>query len=101
MTVISRAIERAVKPLDSDGRINVPLATEGEADDGHIFSIRGMKVEPRTPMLFGHWSSDQIPLLGSWTNPTKRRVDGVPTLRVDGQINLNGDGVLSEIRRGL
>lgn len=98
--LIERASKGAVEGSQGDGVFSAVMATEGEASDGHIISIRGIETSPQVPMLFGHYSSEQIPLVGSLRKPTKSYRD-VPTLRQQGHINLNGDGILSEFRRGL
>lgn len=87
------------------GEFPAVLATEGEASDGHILSIRGMKIEPEIPMLFRHSSSEQIPGLGRITKPTKGRTDtGLAALRVVGRFDLGSGGEgdpFVGIRRGM
>ncbi len=101
LPVLERTIRQAVEASSGDGTFTAILASEGEASDGHILSIRGLETRPSMPMLFGHYSSEQIPLMGSIRKPTKTRSDGLSVLRVEGRINLNGDGVLAEVRRGI
>lgn len=98
--LLERTLERAVEAPGTDGIFTSILASEGEASDGHILSIRGLQTYPELPMLFGHYSSEQIPLVGTIRKPTKS-FKAPAVVRVEGQININGDGVLSEIRRGL
>ena len=50
----------------SPGSFRAILATDGEADDGHILSIPGMRVPDSMPMLFRHASTIEIPTLGVW-----------------------------------
>lgn len=98
---IERNTTHAVDAAHGDGVFSAVLASEGEASDGHIISVRGIETRPSMPMLFGHYSSEQIPLVGSVRKPMKTTRDGTRVLRVEGHVNLNGDGILSEIRRGL
>jgi len=89
------AIERAAG--DASGVVRGVVASEGEATDGHMLSIKGGICEPPAPMLFGHDSYTQDGTVGSWNQFTKSkgRVLGV------GQIELGGEGGKSEARRDL
>ncbi len=95
------AIEResAAKTL---GEFRAVLATNGEASDGHILSIDGMRVPDSMPMLFRHQSTAEIPTLGRITSPSKSRDGGEEMLRVTGNFDLEGDSddPLLAIRRG-
>lgn len=93
-------IERGALDLET-GSFPMVLATEGEASDGHILSIKGGSVPERMPLLFGHRSEPQIPSLGSVTGGSKGSKGGVAVLRATGTINLNGDDPLAATRRGI
>jgi hypothetical protein len=90
------AIERASG--DAPGLIRGVVATEGEAQDGNILSIKGGVCEPPVPMLFCHNAYEQEGTVGSWSQFTKSkgRVMGV------GQIELQaGAGENLENRQDL
>jgi len=98
MLTIQRAaqIERADANPET-GEFNAILATEGEASDGHILSIRGLKVPASMPMLAEHWD---LPI-GSILQPRKAKVDGIPVLRVRPQLEMGGEGDAAATRRDL
>jgi hypothetical protein len=55
--------------IDLDtGTFTMTLASEGEASDGDILSIKGGQIPERMPMLTSHWN-DPSAQLGSITNP--------------------------------
>lgn len=83
------------------GEFSMILATEGEAMDGHILSIKGMELPERMPLLFGHRSEIMAPSLGSITALKRGRADGVAIVRGTGRINMEGDDPLADIRRGV
>ncbi len=102
-------LERTIKVERADdtaksGRFSAILASEGEASDGHILSIAGMRVPDSMPLLFRHTSSEEIPALGRVEKPEKVKVGGVPSLRVEPQIDMGGgdsSDPLAAVRRGI
>lgn len=82
------------------GVFSMILATEGEASDGDILSIKGGKVPKRMPMLNGHYNS-ATEQLGSITDPEKLLEDSPPRLRAMGHIELGGDTGPADVRRDL
>jgi hypothetical protein len=106
---IPNKVERVIKieragDNDEVGTFRAVLASEGEASDGHILSIRGMQVPDSMPMLFRHSSDGHIPALGRITNPEKTRIDGVASLRVTGAFDMGSGGdddPFAAIRRGM
>ena len=84
-----------------EGTFNSTLATNGEASDGHIISIKGLRMPAKMPLLFGHRSEAMVPVLGSVVKPVKSTEGGLERVRVEGRFNLNGEGQLSDIRRGM
>jgi len=78
------------------------LATSGEASDGHVLSIEGMRVPDSMPLLFRHQSTVEIPTLGRVEHPTKSQEAGREVLRVSGRIDTEGEAgdPLLAIRRG-
>jgi hypothetical protein len=90
-----------IEGIDLDtGQFSMTLATEGEASDGDILSIKGGEIPERMPMLTSHWN-DPSAQLGSITNPEKLLKDSPPRLRATGHIEMSGEGVSAEIRRDL
>jgi hypothetical protein len=90
-----------IEGIDLDtGTFTMTLATEGEASDGDILSIKGGQIPERMPMLTSHWN-DPSAQLGSITNPEKLLKDSPPRLRAVGHIEMSGEGVSAEIRRDL
>jgi hypothetical protein len=59
-------IERAEDGAEA-GLISGILATDGEASDGHILNMSGVKLPERAPLLFGHDDYTGTGNLGSWT----------------------------------
>jgi hypothetical protein len=84
----------------STGSFPMTLASEGEASDGDILSIKGGQIPERMPMLTSHWN-DPSAALGSITDPQKLLKDSPPRLRAVGHIEMTGEGVAAEIRRDL
>jgi len=89
-------IERAEG--DEAGRFSMVLATEGEASDGDILSIKGGKIPARMPLLLSHWN-DPTATAGSVTHPQKELGTSPPRLRAVGEIEMEGEGGLADIRR--
>jgi hypothetical protein len=87
-----------IESVGADGTFRMTLATEGEASDGHILSIRGGHIPERMPLLSSHWN-DPEGTLGSITHPEKALKDSPPRLRATGQIEM--DGPKGEVRRDL
>ena len=82
------------------GRFPMTLATEGEASDGHILSIKGGHIPERMPMLLSHWN-DPTAQVGSVLEPSKHLKDSPPRLRAVGQIEMTGAGMPGDVRRDL
>ena len=89
-----------VDTISEDGSFAMTLATEAEASDGHILSIRGGQVPEKMPLLVSHWN-DPSGTAGSITHATKDLDSSPPRLRAVGQIELGGEGPSAEIRRDL
>lgn len=87
-----------LEKVDSEGFFRMTLATEGEASDGDILSIEGMRVSPQMPLLLSH-ANDPTAIAGSVTQPEKELKANPPRLRATGQIEMGGTGTLAEIRR--
>jgi hypothetical protein len=87
-----------IESVGADGVFEMTLATEGEASDGHILSIKGGQIPERMPLLTSHWNDPEA-TLGSITNPQKALKDSPPRLRATGQIEM--DGPKSDVRRDL
>jgi hypothetical protein len=85
---------------ESSGVFSATLATEGEASDGHILSIKGGHIPERMPLLVSHWN-DPHEQAGSITNPKKHLKDAPPRVSVTGHIEMSGEGAPAEIRRDL
>lgn len=61
-----RAATKGGSILDWDsGRFGMILATEGEANDGHILSVKGAQLPERMPLLVQHTPTPMLPALGS------------------------------------
>lgn len=87
--------------IDTDtGEFDLVLATEGEASDGHVISIRGLNFADSIPLQVDH-SRSVLANLGTVSRMRRDTVDGVPALRGVGQIRLTGDGEGLEARRDL
>ena len=87
--------------IDTDtGEFDLVLATEGEASDGHVISIRGLDFADTIPLQMDH-SRSVLANLGTVSRMRRDRVDGVAALRGVGQIRLTGDGEGLEARRDL
>tara|TARA_R110002096_G_scaffold67362_1_gene163468 strand:- start:48 stop:878 length:831 start_codon:yes stop_codon:yes gene_type:complete len=87
--------------IDTDtGEFDLVLATEGEASDGHVISIRGLDFADTIPLQMDH-SRSVLANLGTVSHMRRDRVDGIAALRGVGQIRLTGDGEGLEARRDL
>ncbi len=91
-------IERA--DGDAEGRFTMTLATEGEASDGDILSIAGGQIPARMPLLISHWN-DPTATAGSVVEPVKDLKAKPARLRAIGEIEMEGEGTLAEIRRDI
>jgi len=89
------AIERAEG--DASGIVRGVIATEGEASDGHILSVKGGNCTPPAPMCFGHESWRQEGTVGGWSAFSKSK----DAIRGVGQIELGGVGAIAEARADL
>ena len=87
-----------IESVGEDGVFQMTLATEGEASDGHILSIKGGQVPERMPLLTSHWN-DPASALGSITDPQKALKDSPPRLRATGHIEMQGEN--AAVRRDL
>ena len=87
-----------VDSVDEGGVFQMTLASEGEASDGDILSMKGGQIPERMPLLLSHWN-DPTAIAGSVTNPSKELKHTPPRLRATGQIEMSGEGTLAEIRR--
>jgi hypothetical protein len=88
------SIERAEDGADA-GLISGILATDGEASDGHILNMDGVKLPDRAPLLFGHDDYTGTGNLGSWTGFDKYgdgKKLGKSGIRGNAQIELDGEG---------
>lgn len=88
------SIERAEDGAEA-GLISGILATDGEASDGHILNMKGVKLPERAPLLFGHDDYTGTGNLGSWTGFHKfSDGDGLggSGIRGTAQIELSGEG---------
>jgi hypothetical protein len=86
--------------LDSGAELGIVsgiLATDGEASDGHVLSIKGGVAEPGVPLLFGHDAFSGRANLGSWTQFRKTEHE----LRGQAQIELGGIGAQADWRADL
>lgn len=97
-TTIDRTDQEAIERGHADpatGEFSAVLATEGEASDGHILSIRGLEVPDKMPLLAQH---SQEHLMGSVLMP-KKSYGASPMLRVRPRIELEGDTRAGDFRR--
>ena len=92
-------IERAQIDLET-GDFPMVLATDGEAIDGDILSIEGMQFPERAPLQNAHMNEAKS-TLGSITGFRRDLKASPKKLRARGQIELQGDGSISEIRRDI
>lgn len=83
---------------DAQGRFMMTLATEGEASDGDILSIKGGKIPARMPLLLSHFN-DPTQMAGSVVEPVKDLDSKPPRLRAVAEFELGGEGVFADIRR--
>lgn len=87
--------------IDTDtGEFDMVMATEGEASDGHIISMRGLQYPAELPLQLDHARS-ALATLGTVTNIRRSKVDGVDAMRGVGRIRLTGEGDQLEARRDL
>lgn len=87
--------------IDTDtGEFEMVMATEGEASDGHILSMRGLTFPDELPLQVDHnrFSNGNV---GIVQNIRRSKVDGVPAYRGVGRIRLTGDGEGLEFRKDL
>jgi hypothetical protein len=91
---------RIESAIGESGVFRMTLATEGEASDGHILSIKGGQIPEQLPLLTSHWN-DPSAQLGSITEPRKALKDSPPRLRAMGQIEMGGEEPQAAIRRDL
>lgn len=90
---------RAAKRTSDRYRFGMTLATEGDASDGDILSIRGGIVPDRMPLLAVHDSYDLSGSLGSVVEPRKDFAAEPPELTAAGEIELTGEGDAADARR--
>ena len=84
-------------PIDlKTGRFAFTLFTDGEASDGHIINIAGMKLPRQMPLFVNHWSAADAQL-GSIVDTV---AEDHRTRHV-GVVELGGDGQLADVRRDM
>jgi hypothetical protein len=93
-TIDRASVKRGSETFD----FRMVLATEGEASDGHVLSIRGGRVPDRMPLLSAHWADPEA-TLGSVVEPRKDLEAKPAALRALGQIELTGEGSRVDQRR--
>jgi hypothetical protein len=94
-----RATGLEAGPIDLEtGEFSMVMATEGEAADGHILSMRGLEFESELPLQLDHGRS-AVANLGTVTDMRRDVVEGVPVYRGTGRIRLTGDGEALAARR--
>lgn len=89
-----------IDSVDESGVFQMTLATEGEASDGDILSIKGGQIPDRMPLLQSHYN-DLTMRLGSVTNPVKLLKEKPPALRATGHIEFGGEEPQAAIRRDI
>ncbi len=86
--------------VGASGEFQMTLASEGEASDGDILSIKGGQIPDQMPLLASHFN-EPTTQLGSITGARKHLQSSPPTLSALGQIEMGGEGPSSDIRRDL
>ncbi len=87
--------------IDTDtGEFDMVLATEGEASDGHVISIRGLTMPETMPLQLDH-SQSALANLGTVSHMRRDKLDGIPVYRGVGKIRLSGEGEAVDARRDL
>lgn len=87
--------------IDTDtGEFEMIMATEGEASDGHILSVKGGQMPPEMPLQLDH-SPRALANLGTVSNIRRGTKGGIAVWRGVGQIRLTGEGEALEARRDL
>ena len=96
-------IERAEDGAPA-GQISGVLTTDGEASDGHILNMSGVKLPERAPLLFGHDDFTGTGNLGSWTGfhkfGTGKKL-GDQGIRGTAEIELDGTGPQQQWREDI
>lgn len=82
------------------GEFDMVMATEGEASDGHILSMRGLSFPNEIPLQLDH-NRSALATLGTVSNIRLDKIDGVPGFRGTGRIRLSGEGDQLAARRDL
>ena len=82
------------------GEFDMVMASEGEAADGHIISMRGLETPALLPLQLDHGRS-VISNLGNVSQIRKDKIEGLPVTRGVGRIRLTGEGEQLEARRDL
>jgi len=87
--------------IDTDtGEFDMVMATDGEATDGHIINIDGLRFPEKLPLQLDHGKT-AISNLGSVTNIRRGTHGGSKVYRGTGRIRLTGDGEPLAARRDL
>lgn len=73
------------------------MATEGEASDGHILSIKGARLPKALPLQADHANS-VLANLGRMSDFEKATKESPPVLRGMGRIRLTGEGAQRDVR---
>jgi hypothetical protein len=92
-------LERAQIDLET-GEFPMVLATDGEASDGDILSIEGAQLPERAPLQNAHMN-EATSTLGSVFGFRRELKSSPKKLRASGQIELEGEGAVSDIRRDI
>jgi hypothetical protein len=89
-----------VTDVSDEGHFAMTLATEGEASDGDILSIRGGVIPDQMPLLISH-ANHPTEVAGSITQMQKYLKESPARLRAVGKIDLGGSGEQADIRRDI
>lgn len=92
------SIERAENVDLQTGEFPMILATDGEATDGDILSIEGAQFAKQAPLQMSH-INDPTATLGTIRNFRRELASSPKKLKARGQIEVEGEGPLSDIRR--
>jgi hypothetical protein len=97
------SIERAEDGAEA-GLISGVLTTDGEASDGHILNMKGVRLPDNAPLLFGHDDYTGTGNLGSWTGFHKfgdGKTLGESGIRGNAKIETEGVGSQAEWRNDI
>ena len=100
---LNRSVE-IIRGDAGDGTVSGIIASDGEAADGNIINVEGVRgLESGVPLLFEHGFVDGVRELGSWRSfsTDNRSKPGQRTIRGVAQIETGGDGDRAEARRDI